>query len=150
MPALPSHRLDVHLVPADRTDRAVAEVWSVWEDWVRRGYLTAEGPGPLAGELIPGGFVAARVDDPRAVVLYSNQVGGFQVRCPICGHGLAREFRPPGPTRCPECNGSFEVEDLDCRPPVALGRASIVLMDVASAVVNRVPTGWSVVLRRVG
>ncbi|MEZ4319207.1 MAG: hypothetical protein R3F61_16955 [Myxococcota bacterium] len=117
------------------------------------GFLAGAGrssePGARAHALVAGGFVRARKDDPGEVVLYANQVGGFQVRCPACGTGLAREFRKQGDTVCPSCGGAFPIDALDCRPPVALGRASLVLCDVADAEVTAIPAGWHVILRRV-
>lgn len=150
MPTRPTHRLDIHLVPVDRTDAALTAVGEVWDTWVARGFLESSGqPGPSAGSLVDGGFVRARRDDPGAVVLYANQVGGFQVRCPECQTGLASEFRVKEATECPGCGGRFEVEQLDCRPAVARGRASLVLADVGHFELSEVPDGFVVVHRRV-
>ncbi len=150
MPIRPTHRLDIHLVPVDRTEAAVTAVSTLWDTWVARGFLESSGaPGPRVNSLVDGGFVRARRDDPGAVVLYANQIGGFQVRCPECQTGLATEFRVHEPTACPGCGGRFEVEDLECRPAVARGRASLVLADVGHFEVSEVPEGFVVVHRRV-
>ena len=64
--------------------------------------------------------------------------------------GLARSLDWAGTTVCPSCGGAFALEALDCRPPVARGRASLVLMDVGSTAIAEIPPGWRVVMRRVG
>ncbi|MCB9676865.1 MAG: hypothetical protein H6737_17250 [Alphaproteobacteria bacterium] len=150
MPPRATHRLDLHLVPGDLSEAAAEAVEALWRAWEAQGYLAGRGPGERAGALVEGGFAHARRDDPGAVVLYANQVGGFQVRCPECGSGLARSLDWAGTTVCPSCGGAFALEALDCRPPVARGRASLVLMDVGSTAIAEIPPGWRVVMRRVG
>lgn len=110
--------------------------------WVARGWVGAAGePGPRASELLPEGFARVRVDAPGRPLLVANQLGGFHVRCPACGAGLARGFDPYGKTRC-ACGGRWAWHALDCRPPIAVGWASVVLCDVGSASFSHTPEGW--------
>lgn len=138
--ARPTHRLDIHYVPAPLDERALDLVAGLRQSWAERGWLD-DGPGPL------GRFRRLRVDDPGQVVLYANQVGGFQVRCPACSAPLAREFARLEPTTCPRCGTSSTTHELDCRPPVAVGRASLVLVDAQQADVPSEP-GFRIVWRR--
>lgn len=148
MPPRPSHRLDVLLVPPD-TAGAVAQVRALYEAWVAEGFVLGNRAGPRVDELMTGGFRHVRLDEPGTRVLYANQQGGFHVRCAHCSTPMAEVFEPLGQTRCPGCGVSSTVEQLDCRPSVAVSHAALVLGDAQDSVVRGVPEGWRVVWRRV-
>ena len=142
----PSHIVDIHLVPPrDHGPDAVHALIAAWTD---QGYLSDErGPGPL--ELVRGGFARVRADDPGATVLYANGQGGFRVSCPRCSRPLVDVFAPTGITTCPGCGLAADAEGLVTNPPVALGTASLVLIDVADGAIQApLPDGWRLVWRR--
>lgn len=142
MPIRPTSRLDLFLVPAERSLAAVSLVRDQIRSWRAEGKIAADdGPGPRP--LVDGGFLRVRVDEPGGPTLYANQVGGFHVRCPACGAGLGGAFRPFGATSC-VCGRTFPVEALVCRPPVAVGWASLVIVDARSMQVDA-PIGWTVI-----
>ena len=143
--ARPTHRLDIHLVPTQRDEQAVGRVRALLQRWEEAGWVDSNGMFRVEGPF--GRFKRVRIDDPGVVVLYGNSVGGFQVRCPSCGRSLARELKPFASTQCPQCVGSFELEQLDCRPPVARGRASLVMVDVETAE-TPIPEGFVRIWRR--
>lgn len=138
--ARPTHRLDIHYVPHELDGRALEAVRELQQTWEERGWL-GEGPSPL------GSFRRLRLDDPGQTVLYANQLGGFQVRCPACGAPVAAVFGRLEPTTCPRCGTTSSTAQLDCRPPVAVGRASLVLVDAQDANVPEEP-GFRIVWRR--
>lgn len=148
MPPRPSHRLDVLLVPPD-TACAGAEVRALYETWVSEGFVVGNRPGPRAGEQMTGGFRHVRLDEPGRRVLYANQQGGFHVHCAHCSTPVAAALQPLGQTVCPGCGVASTIEQLDCRPPVAVSHAALVLADAQDSVVRGVPVGWRVVWRRV-
>lgn len=129
-----THRLDVYLVPPTTTDDAVQQV---------ADRLARDG----ARLLERSGAKDARVDDTGTRTLYANQLGGFHVTC-SCGAGLARVFQPLGTTVCPSCGKASTFAEVVCRPPAAVGRAALVLMDVDTALFEDTE-GWAVVLKRV-
>lgn len=144
--ARPTHRLDIHLVPTIRDSNAVSMARQLVEDWTGRGWIDAEGRPTASAGLPPCRRV--RIDDPGGLVLYANSLGGFRVRCPSCDTSLARVFRPLDLTVCPGCGADVPVEQAVCEPPVAVGRASVVLIDVEHTDLP-VPEGFVTVLRRV-
>lgn len=143
--ARPTHRLDIHLVPTQRDDGAVERVQELFDAWVAAGWMDAAGIVDPASPIGPCSRV--RIDDPGRVVVYANAVGGFQVRCPRCGAPAARSFRPFAQTHCDGCGGDWTIEQLDCRPPVALGRASLVVVNAENPD-PPLPDGMRIVWRR--
>ena len=143
--ARPTHRLDIHLVPTERDERALLRVQALWSSWIEAGWMDAAGLVDPASPIGPCSRV--RIDDPGQVVLYANAIGGFQVRCPGCGAAAARAFRPFSTTTCPSCHQGWAIEQLDCRPPVALGRASLVVVQAENPD-PPVPPDMNVVWRR--
>lgn len=134
---LPSHRLDLAIVPGgDRLDRAAVD--GLVADLVGGGVFSDDGlPGPHATDLVSGGFVRWRVDDPGRVVLYANQQGGFGVRCPACGANVVPAFNAAWPggsaLTCGTCATTTALPALDFRPPAAFGPGALVLADVGAA-----------------
>lgn len=131
MPPRPSHKLDLVLVPASAID----------EGRLPAGFFGPGGrPGPDAGELVAGGFRRWRVDRPGRTVLYANQQGGFQVRCPVDGRPLVRELAraladrgdldPSRTIPCP-CGAAHRLDELTFLPDAAFGRTALVLHDAA-------------------
>jgi hypothetical protein len=110
---------------------------------IQAGIFTADGaPGPAAARLVDGGFVAWRVDRPPAPTVYGNRQGGYAVRCPACGLGLARalgeairRWRAGEGTslRCPACEADTRLEALDYAPEAAPARFAVELRDVGAA-----------------
>ncbi len=131
--ARPRHRLDLVIVPADPDRLPDAAAFAAREAAWREAPET----------LVPGGFADLRLDRPQGRALYSNQLGGFQVRCPSTGTPTAKAFsRAVEAWRagaaavladCPACGAAHALGAMDCRPPVALGRGAVVLMDAATA-----------------
>lgn len=149
------------LVPAG--SGAEARVRGALVDLADRGVAQPDGrPGPSAAWLVAGGFARARADLRDHEGLWGNQQGGFQVRCPGCGGGLARALgaRPEAHHRavCPGCGVDRALAELDYRPLVAFGRAALVVSDAGDAALtadaqawaNRVLGPWTLVWRRVG
>ena len=158
-------RLDLLCVPTG-LDTVLAH--ERWEDlktgWIAAGLLDPAG-APTA-RLVDGGGAGLRIDLPTTRVVYANQLGGFRVRCPSCGAGLASEFahaieraREEGPVRvsCRACHSPHPLEALVTRPPIRVGRSALILQDVggsrltepgASAIRDWIGD-FSVVLRRV-
>lgn len=137
--ARPTHRLDIHYVPEALDASALDAVRALHESWRSRGWLVPDGP--------LGGYRRVRIDDPGEIVLYANSVGGFRVRCPDCGASVAHVFGRLQPTTCASCGATHTTDQLVAEPPIAAGRASLVLVDVESADVPAEP-GFRRVWRR--
>ena len=140
---LPTHRLDLHFVPGDPDAYPILQAAELLE--VLRAREVIDGSGyPLRGAdwLVPGGFKRLRIDDPGRVVLYSNQIGGFRVACPVAPENVVAAFRAaliawrsggPRQLACPACGQEHALEDLEYRPAAAFGRLSIAIADVEDA-----------------
>jgi hypothetical protein len=99
------------------------------------------GAGPAAATWVPGGFRRWRLDLPGRTLLYANQQGGFQVRCPVDEQSIVGEFSRSLSARtsldgaaeldCP-CGARHRLDALVFRPPAAFGRFALVLHDVGS------------------
>jgi hypothetical protein len=129
MPARPGHRLDIVLVPDGEIDETRLPTDVFGPDGA---------PGAAAGSLVAGGFRRWRVDRPGRTVLYANQQGGFQVRCPVDGRGLVRELSraiadradldPSRRIAC-GCGATHRLDELTFLPDAAFGRTALVLHD---------------------
>lgn len=139
----PTHRLNLYLLPADPERRL--EPLALERGVVRliqAGILGLDGaPGPDAARLVAGGLVAWRVDRPVAPTVYGNRQGGYAVRCPACGAGLARalgealaRWRAGEGTalRCPACEADTHLDALDYAPAAAPARYAVELRDVGA------------------
>ena len=158
-------RLDLICVPEGVDTVFAHEKWpDVQAAWTRDGLL--DGAGAPTRAMVTGGAGRVAMDLPATRVVYGNQLGGVRVRCGNCGAGLAREFaravervRTSGEVTvpCPACGTVSDLESLEVRPPVRLGRAALILQDAQGSTLS--PRGqsaieawmgpFSVVLRRV-
>ncbi len=135
-----SHRIDMLFVPADPE-----AIWlptgfeALCRTWQARQWLSGDGPGPDVEALVPGGFSRVRLDEPGRMVLYANQQGGFQVRCPGTGGNIASAFGvalgawrhgAPRVMDCPDCGVEHLLDACILRPDGAFGRVALVLGDV--------------------
>ena len=164
---LPSHRLDLNLVPSDPDSRPIERAGVLLERLQALGITDASGwAGVHASTLVPGGFRRIRIDDPGQVVLYANQIGGFRVACPDAGVSLVPEFRKAlsawrsGGVRalpCPACGSVHPLESLAYAPNATFGRMAVVISEVedaslavdAAAWVSEALGEWVLVRRRV-
>ena len=139
----PTHRLNLYLLPADperRLDEPALHAGVA--GLIQAGIFAADGaPGPAAARLVAGGFVAWRVDRPPAPTVYGNRQGGYAVRCPACGVGLARElgaaiqrWRAGEGTElhCAGCNAKTRLESLHYAPEAAPARYAVELRDAGA------------------
>jgi hypothetical protein len=127
----PTSRLDLFFVPDDRSSGAVDAARALVERW----------------DPVPAGARAARLDDPGALVLYANRVGGFRATCGRCGASVAAALRPFAETPCGGCGAQLPFDEVVCRPEACIGRAAAVLVDVDTATVEA-PPGFRRVLAR--
>lgn len=133
---LPSHRLDLLVVPQPGEEGDVARLGALLGELRDRGVVDGGAPGPEAGWLVEGGFRFVRVDDPGQVTLYANQQGGFRVACPACSANLVPLFgaaRRDGHLTCPRCGVRSQVRELAFAPPAAFGRAALLVADAESS-----------------
>jgi len=137
-----SHRIDMLIVPAAPeglwTASGIATLRANWQD---RQWLDGEEPGAAVADFLPGGFARLRLDEPGRMVLYANQQGGFQVRCPDTGDNIAAAFGAalgqwkqgaPRSMQCPACGAEHALEACVLRPEGAFARMGLVLADVGS------------------
>jgi len=102
--------------------------------------------GPAAERVVVGGFTSLHVDKRQTLSFFSNQQGGFRVRCPTNGGNLVPDFvsalqrwRGSGngeETRvlqCPLCGTSHRLESLDFSPPARFALGAVVLRDAGGA-----------------
>lgn len=139
MARLPSHRLDLAIVP-NKADASAARPGLA--HLVHAGFTTADGrSGERAAELVDGGFVTVRLDFPGRRTLYANSVGGFRVCCPRSGdsivpafHAAMARFRvePDTALECPACGEAHDLNALDFQPPAAFGSWACLLVDAGS------------------
>jgi hypothetical protein len=161
----PTSRLDLLLVPTaldappDRGAALIARLREV-------GAIATDGtPGPMAERWSPHRFARVRLEDPGAVVLWSNRQGGFRVRCPRTGEPIAAVFaaalgawRAGGPRElaCPSCGETHPLEAVPADPAIALGPWAIATIDIDGTTLSAGASRWieeavgdvSVVLRR--
>jgi hypothetical protein len=136
------HRLDMLVGPAEPDTLPSIDVLQALRD---AGYVhaQADGPGPRATELVPGGFARARVETSERARLYANQLGGFGVSCPTTGTSIVaafsaawtawREARGPRVVSCPACGAEHDLSSVAFRPQALVGRWVLVLADVGHA-----------------
>jgi hypothetical protein len=120
---------------------AVTSARALFAHCVDTGVCLESGtPGPSANIWVAGGFARIRVDIPLVPTLYANQQGGFRVSCPSCSENVVPVFAPvlaslraTGAARltCPRCAVSTPIAELHFAPKAAVGRAALVLADVA-------------------
>lgn len=164
---LPSHRLDLCIVPEDPESYPRDAMAALIAHWAVRGIVNSAGWAESnANALVEGGFRRLRIDDPGRVVLYANQMGGFRVACPKREGNIVAAFRralvasrkgEPRLLDCPACGNSHPLEALDYAPAAAFGRVCLVVSDVndahltaeAVAEVSDRLGGWTLVRRRV-
>ena len=58
-------------------------------EWTAEGRI---GSGAALDGLVQGGFRRLWLDLPGRLTLYANQQGGYYVRCPATGQGIALAF----------------------------------------------------------
>ncbi|MEQ1568247.1 MAG: hypothetical protein ABMA64_21590 [Myxococcota bacterium] len=123
-------------VPADR-DLAVEAGHALIRSLRAAGILDGDRPGPHGAQWADR-FDAIRVDDPGAVVLYANGVGGFRPACPVDRAPIVPAFsaaltgwRAGGPfsVACPACGETHPLDALDLSPAAAFGRFAIRTID---------------------
>jgi len=164
---LPSHRLDLNLVPADPATCPRDRAADLLKMFHTRGVTDKAGwASSGAGWLVQGGFRRIRLDDPGRLVLYSNQIGGFRVGCPHQEGAVVGAFREaliawraggPRALVCPACGESHALEDLAYAPAASFGQLAVVISEVedaditseAAARVTEVLGPWRLVRRRV-
>jgi len=137
--ALNRSRVDVLCVPRDIDKVVDPNDWSAaLLEWTQAGLLRADRP---TARFVEGGAKGIRLDRPARRVVYGNQLGGFRVRCPQCGGGVARAFaaameaaRDTGPLLasvvCASCGHGARLTEVVARPPIQIGRCAVVLTDV--------------------
>ena len=138
MPPHPTHRLNAWLVPSDpEREPGNALTAGLATLQAERGETSQR----WGHDLLPGGWLGVRLDQPAAPHLYGNKQGGFQVRCPGCQTPVAREVpevlarwrRGEGrQMSCPSCRETVALEALSYRPPAAPAGFAIELRDVHS------------------
>lgn len=141
-----SARVDVVLVPtsAEVGDAQLAAAW--WQLGVQRGWWLEDGSaGAQADQCVQGGFARARIEHSPAPRLIANQLGGFRVRCRVCGANAVRDFSvgmgnwrkgEPREWRCTSCGTRQALEDAELTPPGAFAVVALHLMDAATAEVR--------------
>lgn len=157
-------RLDLICVPRGPDSEIDATAWATARaSWQASGWLSDAG---VSAELVAGGGVSVRLDQPGVRVVYGNQLGGIRVWCPNCGEGMARPFaaameraRGTGPLEatCASCGTVHPFDALSVRPPMRVGRSALFFEDVngpdlteaGRAAVEAVIGPFTVVLRRV-
>lgn len=147
-----SHRLDLYLVPADEREPASSDLERLWREGVARGHWTDDGgPGPAADALVPRGLRGVRLDRPGRRVLYANQQGGFQVRCPRTDAPIVSAFsramagwREGGDAalECSACGGQHARVELVFRPPAAFGAFALVVVDAGASTPTESGAAW--------
>lgn len=140
----PSDHLDLMLVPTEPgrllDEGACVGLFDAWQEagWLASGASPDRRlAGPLADELLPGGFLALWLDRPPGEVLYANQQGGFRVQCPSCGGNLVPAFqaavvaRRQGVDRRVSCGCGFDaaLTEVPLAPPGAFARWALVFGD---------------------
>jgi hypothetical protein len=106
----------------------------------RRGIVAEDGTaGPEARQWSREGFARIALDLPGQTVIYANGQGGFQVRCPVSGSPVIREFsralslarsgQGPWVLSCP-CGQDHPFGQLAFAPPVAFGSFAVITMDI--------------------
>jgi hypothetical protein len=164
---LPSHRLDLYIVPKDPESNPREAVAGLLDHWMAQRIVDSAGLAESnASALVPGGFRRVRVDDPGRVVLYANQMGGFRVACAEEPGNIVAAFRSalsawrgggPRSLDCPACGAIHPLEALAYAPPAAFGRVSVVVADVEDADLTPEATSavsahlgeWTLIRRRV-
>lgn len=135
----PSHRIDLLLLPADRSVTPDASAFDALKrEWTAEGRI---GPGAERDGLVQGGFRRLWLDLPGRLTLYANQQGGYYVRCPVCRAGIALAFseavqgwRRGGAfgLSCPACGAEHPLDAVTLAPPGAFALGAVVLSNVAS------------------
>ena len=136
------HRLDLVLIPKDPELDLPQGAWThLHAQWQRQGWVVEDRPGPLAHDLVSGGFRRVWLDSPGGVVLYAHHQGGYRVACPnvqeLITHSFVdavRGWRAGGlrMIECPACGTVHSLESLQYRPPAGFAKWAVVISDVES------------------
>ena len=148
-----SGRLSIALLPRD-ADAPIDVVEALW----------ANVQGLAHDEIVPGGFLRARLETHPDVRFYSNWLGGFAARCPGDGTTITDRFARAlerwraGGDRAVECacGARHDLSALSFAPEAGFARGCVWLLDVAdgalvpafAAQADAVLGGVRVVLRR--
>lgn len=124
------------LVPEDT--RLTLDPGEVRTRLLQAGLITDAGE-PVCGLGLPV-CASLRVDAPTGPVLYGNQQGGIEVRCPDTHEPVATALSEAltrmragedGTVRC-ACGGSHPPNGLWFAPPAAVASSALVVVDVES------------------
>jgi hypothetical protein len=140
----PTHRIDLIAVPAVPDSHPIEGARALMAELLAEGVVTPDGrPGPRASRWMSGQFARIRLDEPGAVTLYANRLGGFRVACPTTRASIVPAFgramhalRAGGERvlRCPSCGSEHALEELAFAPPAAFASLAVITADAGAAV----------------